>query len=69
MSSGHGCLPVRLAQLQNIEHDGEVLAVAALLHDITLNERFAGPRRFEVEGADLARPLHGSMASTEAVHS
>ncbi|SEI08746.1 HD domain-containing protein [Tardiphaga sp. OK245] len=46
---------VQLAQLQNIEHDGEVLAVAALLHDITLNERFAGPRRFEVEGADLAR--------------
>src|SRR5690348_10740971 len=26
-----------------------------LLHDITLNERFAGPRRFEVEGADIAR--------------
>ena len=26
-----------------------------MLHDITLNERFAGQRRFEVEGADLAR--------------
>jgi HD superfamily phosphodiesterase len=35
--------------------DAEVLAVGALLHDITLNERFAGPRRFEVEAADLAR--------------
>ncbi|MER8771160.1 hypothetical protein NKH63_20815 [Mesorhizobium sp. M0960] len=25
------------------------------MHDVTLNEDFAGPRRFEVEGADLAR--------------
>ena len=24
------------------------------MHDITLNEHFAGPRRFEVEAADLA---------------
>jgi hypothetical protein len=44
----------RIAQLQNIEHDAEVVAVGTLLHDITLNEGFAGPRRFEVEGADLA---------------
>src|SRR5215211_2103480 len=46
---------VRLGQIQNIEHDAEVVAVGTLLHDITLNERFSGPRRFEVEGADLAR--------------
>ncbi|TPN53261.1 hypothetical protein [Mesorhizobium sp. B1-1-7] len=46
---------VRIAQVQNIEHDGEVVAVGTLLHDVTLNETFAGPRRFEVEGADLAR--------------
>ena len=45
----------RLGQLKNTEHDAEVLAVATLLHDITLNKAFAGPRRFEVEGADLAR--------------
>src|ERR1700740_429993 len=45
----------RLGQLQGIEHDAEVVAVGTLLHDITLNEGFAGPRRFEVEGADLAR--------------
>jgi hypothetical protein len=45
----------RIGQLQNIEHDAEVVAVGTLLHDITLNNRFAGPRRFEVEGADLAR--------------
>lgn len=45
----------RLARLQGATHDEEVVAVATLLHDITLNERFKGPRRFEVEGADLAR--------------
>src|SRR5258707_15307037 len=45
----------RIGQLKSIEHDAEVVAVGTLLHDITLNERFAGPRRFEVEGADLAR--------------
>lgn len=45
----------RIGQLQGIAHDAEVLAIGTLLHDITLNNRFAGPRRFEVEGADLAR--------------
>src|SRR4029077_8990528 len=45
----------RLGELQRIVHDAEVVAVGTLLHDITLNERFAGPRRFEVEAADLAR--------------
>ena len=45
----------RIGQLRNIDHDAEVLAVGTLLHDVTLNERFNGPRRFEVEGADLAR--------------
>ena len=45
----------RIGQLKNIEHDAEVVAVGTLLHDITLNNAFVGPRRFEVEGADLAR--------------
>jgi len=45
----------RLGELQRVAHDAEVVAVGTLLHDITLNERFAGPRRFEVEAADLAR--------------
>jgi len=45
----------RIGQLRNIDHDAEVVAVGTLLHDVTLNERFDGPRRFEVEGADLAR--------------
>jgi hypothetical protein len=45
----------RIGQIRNVEHDAEVVAVGTLLHDVTLNERFAGPRRFEVEAADLAR--------------
>jgi hypothetical protein len=45
----------RLGELQKVEHDAEVVAVGTLLHDITLNEAFTGPRRFEVEAADLAR--------------
>lgn len=46
---------VRLGQIQDVRYDPEILAIATLLHDVTLNERFNGPRRFEVEGADLAR--------------
>lgn len=45
----------RIGQLRNVEYDEEVVAVGTLLHDITLNTSFSGPRRFEVEGADLAR--------------
>ena len=43
---------VRFGQRRGIAHDAEVVAVGTLLHDITLNEAFAGPRRFEVEAAD-----------------
>ena len=43
---------VRFGQHRGIAHDAEVVAVGTLLHDITLNETFAGPRRFEVEAAD-----------------
>jgi HD superfamily phosphodiesterase len=46
---------VRLGQLSGIPHDAEIVAVGTLLHDITLNEAYAGPRRFEVEAADLVR--------------
>jgi hypothetical protein len=45
----------RIAQHKEIDHDAEVLALGTLLHDVTLNKNFAGPRRFEVEGADRAR--------------
>jgi hypothetical protein len=45
----------RIAQLKSIAHDGEVLAIGTLLHDLTLTKDFKGPRRFEVEAADIAR--------------
>jgi hypothetical protein len=44
-----------LAQLDRIEHDAEVLAVATLLHDLGLSPEFDGPLRFEVETANAAR--------------
>lgn len=45
----------RIAQLKSIPHDAEVIAVGSLLHDLTLTKDFKGPRRFEVEAADIAR--------------
>jgi hypothetical protein len=45
----------RIGQKRGLRYDAEVVAVATLLHDVTLNERFDGPRRFEVEAADQAR--------------
>jgi len=45
----------RIGQLRDQQYDGEVLAVSTLLHDVTLNDQFAGPRRFEIEAAELAR--------------
>ena len=56
---------VRVGQLKGIEHDAEVVALATLLHDVTLNENFGGPRRFEVEGADLARSFAREMGLEE----
>jgi hypothetical protein len=47
----------RIAQLKSIAHDAEVIAVGTLLHDLTLTSAFKGPRRFEVEAADIARAL------------
>jgi hypothetical protein len=44
-----------LAQLNQTAHDGEVLAVTTVLHDLGLTEGFDGPLRFEVEGANGAR--------------
>jgi len=46
---------VRLGQLQGMSHDPEVVAVGTLLHDLGLTNSFAGPKRFEIEGADAAR--------------
>jgi hypothetical protein len=44
-----------LAEQSKVAHDAEVLAVATLLHDLGLEKAFAGPLRFEVEGANAAR--------------
>jgi hypothetical protein len=44
-----------IAQRNQTVHDGEVLAVAIILHDVGLTENFKGPLRFEVEGANAAR--------------
>jgi hypothetical protein len=44
-----------LAQRKQIAHDGEVLAVTTILHDLGLAEAFDGHLRFEVEGANAAR--------------
>jgi hypothetical protein len=44
-----------LAQLNRTAHDGEVLAVTTILHDLGLAGGFDGPLRFEVEGANAAR--------------
>lgn len=46
---------VTLAQRNQTVHDGEVLGVATILHDVGLTEHFNGPLRFEVEGANAAR--------------
>src|SRR6476619_7708184 len=44
-----------VAERKQIAHDGEVLAITAILHDLGLAEAFDGPLRFEVEGANAAR--------------
>jgi hypothetical protein len=46
---------VILAQINQSVHDEEVLAVTTILHDLGLASAFAGPLRFEVEGANAAR--------------
>ena len=54
---------VKIAQQRSVAHDAEVLAVATVLHDLGLAKAFAGPLRFEVEGANAAR----SFAQGEGV--
>ena len=44
-----------LAQQGRVEHDGEVLALSTLLHDLGLSPEFDGPLRFEVQTANAAR--------------
>jgi hypothetical protein len=44
-----------IAQRKQTPHDGEVVAVTTILHDVGLAEAFDRPLRFEVEGANVAR--------------
>jgi hypothetical protein len=44
-----------LAESAVIAPDAELLAVAAILHDLGLTERYNGENRFEVDGANAAR--------------
>src|ERR1700738_3673844 len=46
-----------LAESAVIAPDAELLAVAAILHDLGLTERYNGENRFEVDGADAAPPI------------
>ena len=46
---------VMFAQRKQLAHDGEVLALTTILHDLGLAEDFDGPLLFEVEGANAAR--------------
>src|SRR5262245_31667959 len=48
---------VQIADMKGVPYDEEVVAVASLLHDVGLTARYQGQRRFEVEGADVARNL------------
>ena len=53
-----------IAQRNQTVHDGEVLAVATILHDVGLADDFKGPLRFEVEGANAARVMHHVVHGT-----
>lgn len=43
------------ASKTNLKADPELLAIATILHDLGLTDTFAGPERFEVDGANAAR--------------
>jgi len=57
---------VALAQQKRATYDSEVLAVATVLHDIGLAKAFAGPLRFEVEGANAALAFSRGQGMTES---
>lgn len=45
--------------------DPELLAVATILHDLGLTNQFAGPARFEIDGANAARAFLSSRGMKE----
>jgi hypothetical protein len=46
---------ILLSEAAVVAPDAELLAVAAILHDLGLTERFTAENRFEVDGANAAR--------------
>jgi hypothetical protein len=46
---------VLLSETVEVAPDAELLAVAAILHDLGLTERYTAENRFEVDGANAAR--------------
>ena len=46
-----------VARTEDADVDLEVLYIGTLLHDVGLAERFAGPDRFEMRGANAARTM------------
>ena len=57
---------VLLSESAELAPDPELLAVAAVLHDLGLTDRYTGENRFEVDGANAARAfLKGRGISTQ----
>jgi hypothetical protein len=54
-----------IAQRNQTAHDGQVLAVATILHDVGLARDSNGPLRFEVEGANAARAFARDQELTD----
>jgi hypothetical protein len=46
---------ISLSETVEVAPDAELLAVAAILHDLGLTERYTAENRFEVDGANAAR--------------
>jgi hypothetical protein len=46
---------ILLSEAAEVMPDAELLAVAAILHDLGLTERYTAENRFEVDGANAAR--------------
>jgi hypothetical protein len=56
---------ILLSESAEVTPDAELLAVAAILHDLGLTERYTAENRFEVDGANAAREFmkdHGISA-------
>ena len=48
-----------VAAAEGVDIDLEVVYIGTLLHDVGLAQRFAGPARFEMRGANAARAMLG----------